>query len=379
MSSLNERIKRQLRGLQTDHLLRSPSITEGRADGMCERNGRLLVNFGSNDYLGLASKLYVPANTRHGATASALVSGRSAAHDRLESALAEFEGTESALLFPTGYAANVGTLCGLIGKQDAVFCDRDNHASIIDGARLSGASLHIYRRTRLKSLRASLADRRADFDCVIIVSDGVFSMDGTVAPLAELCELAEQFDASVVVDEAHGTGVLGARGRGACELLGVEERVLARVGTMSKAMGGMGGFVSGSKTLTRLLRNTARTQFFSTALPPSVCERMTDSLQFIQNNAASRQRLKKLTEFAHAQIRRLALSTVPEGVAPIVPVLIEGNKAVALAAERLAASGFFVPAIRSPTVKAGTERLRISLSTDHREEQIVAALEQLVN
>ncbi|HAD59869.1 MAG TPA: 8-amino-7-oxononanoate synthase, partial [Planctomycetaceae bacterium] len=166
-------------------------------------------------------------------------------------------------------------------------------------------------------------------------------------------------------------------GRGACEHARVEDRVLARIGTMSKAMGGMGGFVAGSESLTQLLRNTARTQFFSTALPPVVCERMTDSIRTIQNDAAGRQRLQQLTQFAHEQIGRLSLASVPGGIAPIVPIIVEGNEAVTAAAERLADVGFFIPAIRSPTVKAGTERLRMSLTVNHSEEQIATALRHM--
>lgn len=377
MSSLEERICRQLTDIQEKHLLRSPVITEVQPDGMCTRDGRELVNFGSNDYLGLAAVSGTGAATGLGAAASALVGGRSAAYDRLEAALAEFEATESALLFPTGYAANLGVLSGLIGKGDAIFCDRDNHASIIDGARLSGATFLVYRRQRLDALRIALSQRRAESECCVIVTDGVFSMDGTMAPLAELCDIAEEYDAAVIVDEAHGTGVLGRMGRGACEHARVEDRVLARIGTMSKAMGGMGGFVAGSESLTQLLRNTARTQFFSTALPPVVCERMTDSIRTIQNDAAGRQRLQQLTQFAHEQIGRLSLASVPGGIAPIVPIIVEGNEAVTAAAERLADVGFFIPAIRSPTVKAGTERLRMSLTVNHSEEQIATALRHM--
>ena len=377
MSSLEQRILRQLTDLRHQHLLRGPVVTEVLPDGMCTRDGQQLVNFGCNDYLGLGARSGIAASAGFGATASALVGGRSAAHDRLETALAEFEATESALLFPTGYAANLGVLTGLIGKGDAVFCDRDNHASLIDGARMSGAAFHVYRRQRLDGLRSSLADRRSDFECCVIVTDGVFSMDGTVAPLVELCDIADEYDTAVLVDEAHGTGVLGRMGRGASEHAGVEDRVLARIGTMSKAMGGMGGFVAGAESLTQLLRNTARTQFFSTALPPALCERMAGSLQTIRQEPAGRQRLQQLTECAHQQLERLSLDSVPCGVAPIVPIIVPGNEAVIAAAERLADAGFFVPAIRSPTVKAGTERLRMSLTVDHSEEQIAAALKHV--
>ncbi|MEZ6131967.1 MAG: aminotransferase class I/II-fold pyridoxal phosphate-dependent enzyme [Planctomycetaceae bacterium] len=312
-----------------------------------------------------------------GATASALVCGRSSWHAALENALAEFEDTQAALLFPTGFAANLGVLTGLVEAGDAVFCDRDNHASLIDAARSCAGRLLVYRSNDLSTLQRSLKRRRCEHERVYIVTDGVFSMDGRVAALSVLCEIAEQHQAAVIVDEAHGTGVLGSHGRGACDLCDVEGRVLLRIGTMSKAMGGLGGFVVGDRPIIDLLRNVARTQFFSTALPPAICAAMLQSLKIITAEPQRRERLAELVAFAHQTLADFGLQTVDRGVAPIVSVLIPGSHSVQDVSQRLHDAGFFLPAIRPPTVAAGTDRLRMSLSVQHTTTQIKAALQQI--
>lgn len=375
---LTQRIKQRLSELEAIDRRRVPRIVESFAGGRCRVDGQDAVNFGSNDYLGLAFERHAePASTepvQKGSTASALIAGRTPVHARLEEALAEFETTESALLFPTGYAANIGVLTGLAEAGDVVICDRENHASIIDGARLSAAELLVYRRDRLESLEQSLHRRRGSYRHVFLVTDGVFSMDGTVAPLADLCGIAERFDASVIVDEAHATGVLGRHGRGACEHCGVEDHVLARVGTMSKAMGGLGGFVVSSEPIVELLRNTARTQFFSTALPPIVCQAMLQSLQIIRTQPERRLQLVNLHQRIQTRICDSALNTIANGAAPIVPVIIPGEKEAIRVSTELLKRGFFVPAVRSPTVRQGTERLRLSFGVGHSADSLDAAV-----
>jgi len=382
--SFENRVQQRLQELHDQQRFRAANVVQLLANGRCEINGQALINFGGNDYLGLAHEVgrvfREEAVTQVGATASALVAGRSHLHHDLENALAAFEATEAALLFPTGYAANLGVLTGLVEDGDAVFCDRDNHASIIDAARASAGKMLVYRRDRLAALQQSLAKRRHEFRNVFLVTDGVFSMDGTVAPLAELCDLAEQFDARVIVDEAHGTGVLGTHGRGACDLAcgndgaSVEDRVLLRVGTMSKAMGGLGGFAVSTQPVIDLLRNTARTQFYSTALPPAMCAAMLESLRIITSEPERRERLQQLTRLAHIEIVARGLSTVPSGVTPIVPVIVPGEAAVMKASKALREAGYFVPAIRTPTVRAGAERLRLSFGVHHSEEAVTNVL-----
>ncbi|MEQ9411342.1 MAG: 8-amino-7-oxononanoate synthase [Fuerstiella sp.] len=388
MSRVNllKRIGQRLQNLEQQGRRRVARVVDSHADGSCDIDGCRLVNFGSNDYLGLAHQAgTVFRETRAGqlgATASALVTGRTAAHARLEETLASFEQTEAALLFPTGFAANLGVLNSLVETNDAVFCDRDNHASIIDAARASAGTMLVYRRERLEALAGSLRRRRSRFEHVFIVTDGVFSMDGTVAPLPELCDLAEQYDASIIVDEAHGTGVLGTSGRGACDACGVEDRILLRVGTMSKAMGGLGGFAVADQPVIELLRNTARTQFFSTALPPVICDAMVESLNVIRSEPQRRSRLAELGADFRRCLAEAGLPSIDNGVAPIIPVLIPGERAVVQLAERLQTDGFFVPAIRTPTVRSGTERLRVSFGTCHTADQLktlCAALIQHTN
>lgn len=376
MSRIHKEIDRRIIELQTKHLLRNPRSITSHADGTCDWNGQRLINFSGNDYLNLSHDVakcesYRDVAARQvGATASALVSGRTEWHERLEGRLAEFEKTEAALLFPTGYAANVGLLTGLVQADDVVLCDRDNHASIIDACRQSDGDMLVFRRDRLEALHQTLTRRRNSYNNVFIVVDGVYSMDGTVPDLKTLADLAEEFEAALIVDEAHGTGVLGASGRGASELAGVEDRIFARVGTMSKAMGGLGGFVVSDRSTISLLRNTARTQFFSTALPPSICVAMLEALRIIEAEPARREYLQSLVQAAHQSCREANLQSVGDGPAAIIPIVIGNSADVQRISQQLQSDGFFVPAIRPPTVKSGTDRLRLSLSIQHTTEQI---------
>lgn len=379
-SNFRQSYLQRLQKLDADGLIRTSRVVDTHGDGTCSIDGSRLVNFGGNDYLNLAHEVSRSQHVRSvfarqvGATASALVIGRSHHHETLETELADFEATESALLFPTGYAANLGVLGGLITSRDAVFCDRDNHASIIDAAKSCDGQMYVYRRDRLDAFENSLERRRTNFERIYIVTDGVFSMDGCVAPLLEICDIAERFGAAVIVDEAHGTGVLGDHGRGATDHREVESRILLRIGTMSKAMGGIGGFAVADRTTIALLRNTARTQFFSTALPPPICVAMSESLRVIQAEPERRQTLAELTAFAHRQIVERGLSTAGVGVAPIIPILAPTGLCVQQLSTNLLDAGFFVPAIRPPTVPEGTSRLRMSLSVQHTVDQIEGVL-----
>ncbi len=254
----------ELESLKDQHLLRRPSIRGGPQGASVVVDGQRLLNFGSNDYLGLSQdprlRDAVTEAVRHsgwGSGASPLITGRTAAHAELERHLATFEQAEAALVFPSGFAANAGTLGCLAGDSDVIFSDAKNHASLIDGCRLARATVQIYPHADCHALRdllvASTQVRRR-----FIVTDSLFSMDGDFAPLTDLVELAEQYRAILVVDEAHATGVIGAEGRGVCELMGVENLVPVRVGTLSKALGSVGGFVVGRQTLIDWLYNRAR-------------------------------------------------------------------------------------------------------------------------
>ena len=380
MRAVLSRCEERLTTLKSQDRLRVPRTVDLLPGGRCRIDGSEVVNFGGNDYLGLAQelgqseRLTEVLKSQIGATASSVVAGRSRHHAELERDLARFEDTEAAILFPSGFAANLGVLTSLVEPEDAVFCDRENHASIIDAARNSDGQLLVYRRDNLERLRETLQRRRAGFQNVFLVTDGVFSMDGEVAPLDSLCDIAEEFDAVVIVDEAHGTGVLGASGRGACDFFAVEDRVFLRIGTMSKAMGGLGGFAVSHQSTIELLRNTARTQFYSTALPPVICEAMLESLRIIRAQPERRERLAELTEEARRLVADSGGCVIGDGVGPIIPIAAVDEKHVVSTSKRLLASGFFVPAIRPPTVPRGTSRLRMSLNTQHTKTQIADAI-----
>jgi 8-amino-7-oxononanoate synthase len=340
-----------------------------------EIDGQLLVNFGSNDYLGLASHPEVIAAVRSsldkegwGAGASPLVTGRSELHAALERELAAFEGTEAALLFATGYAANVGTITALVGKGDAIYSDELNHASIIDGCRLSGAAVHVYRHCDLDHL-ATLLKQRESFGRRLIVTDSLFSMHGDFAPLPGLASLAEEHGAMLFVDEAHATGIFGEYGGGLCKQLPLKAGVHIRVGTLSKALGSHGGFVAGTLKLIDWLTNRARPYVFSTAAPAAVAAAGIAALAIVAREPQRRGRPLRLAAQLRHRLEQAGL-IAPGRASQIVPVALGDPTRTLNAAAKLRRRGFFVPAIRPPSVPDGQSLLRISLTYLHTEQQI---------
>jgi len=384
---LYQRIEASLKHLSGAHRVRERRCADAVSTTEYILDGRPCVSFATNDYLGLTRHPKVlrafasAAAEQYGAGASALIAGRSSLHEQLEKTVADFETTESAVLFPSGFAANYGTLTSLIGSQDAIFCDRDNHASLIDGCRASAGKFFVYDRSKPDHLHELIKRRRQGFEAVFIVTDSVFSMDGTLADLPQLCDIAESHEAAIVVDEAHATGVFGNSGRGVCELQGVENRVAVRVGTFSKAVGGMGGFVAGNRPLCDWLWNSARSQFFSTALPPAVCAAAIASLQVMRAEPERQQRLMAQAVLARQCIAEAGLQTVFDDVSPsfspIVAIALGDDERAVRVSRRMQDAGYFLPAVRPPTVAAGTARLRMSVCCDHSEEQIRAAVYQL--
>ena len=345
--------------------------------------GQTLVNFGSNDYLGLAADPRIAAAVKvaidqygWGSGASPLVTGRSELHAELERKLAEFEATEAALLFPSGYAANVGTITALVGKGDAIYSDELNHASIIDGCRLSGAAVHVFpnqwssasRQEDLDQLDALLHEGTG-FRRRLIVTDSLFSMHGTYAPLAELALLAKKHNAMLLVDEAHATGVAGEHGRGLCEDAGIEEAAHVRVGTLSKALGSHGGFVAGPRRLVDWLANRARSYVFSTAAPAAIAAAGLAALEIVRNERHRRQRLEKLASHLRGKLFKRGL-TQPTSCSQIIPMVVGDADRTMAAATELRRRGFVVPGIRPPSVPKGQSLLRISLTCLHTLEQI---------
>lgn len=345
-------------------------------EGRCRLDGEELCNFSANDYLGLAqdprvreAAIEALRNAGAGSGASALVSGRTPWHERLEAALAAFENQDAAVLFPSGLAANTGVIAALAGPVDVVFCDRFNHASLVDGCRLSGAKLRIYRHNDLRQLAQSL-EKASDARRRWIVTDSVFSMDGDLAPLKELVDLAEHYSAGLIVDEAHATGVFGTHGRGVAELAEVEDRIDVRIGTLSKALGGLGGFVAGPKALIEYLWNRARTQVYSTALPPAVCAAAMTALEILQREPERRRRLWMLSDQLRQGLNERGIEPYANSTGPIVPIVLGSPTTAVEAAAQLKDRGYLVGAIRPPTVPKGTARLRISVSTVHREDDV---------
>jgi 8-amino-7-oxononanoate synthase len=364
-------------------LTRTLSARGATTPGRFICNGREILNFGSNDYLGLASdeRLIEAAGIAAkaygwGAGASPLVSGWTDAHKALVDEIRSFEQTEAAMLFPTGYAANLGTIAALVGKEDVVYSDRLNHACLIDGARLSGATVRVYPHADAGRLGGSLERDAGCFRRRLIVTDGVFSMDGDLGPIDKLVELAEHFDSMLMVDEAHGTGVFGADGRGACSAVGVSERVPIKVGTLSKALGSIGGFVAGSDRLIRWLTNHARSQIYSTALPPAAVAAAQTAIEIVRKEPWRREHVHALSGRVRAALRDAGLD-VGMSTGPIVPVIVgDVDKTMALSG-RLLETCMFAPAIRPPTVPEGTARLRVSLSAAHTEadaDRLIAAI-----
>lgn len=340
-------------------------------------DGRQVLNFCSNDYLGLASDenlraamVDAVAEVGVGSGASHLVCGHSEEHHALEQELADFCGRDRALLFSTGYMANIGVLQAILGRGDAVFEDRLNHASLIDGALLSRAQFHRYPHLGLSSLSAMLAKNTATRK--LIVTDGVFSMDGDVAPLKDLADLARQHEAWLMVDDAHGFGCLGTNGAGLTALHGLDqERVPILVGTLGKALGGFGAFVAGSDALIETLIQFARSYIYTTAMPPAVAAAVRASLACVQTQAWRRDTLSDRIDFFRQASANAGLELTESNTA-IQPVFVGSDHLALALSDALLERGFWVTAIRPPTVPEGTARLRITLSSAHTEAQISA-------
>jgi len=348
-------------------------------------DGRQLVNLCSNDYLGLAADRRLSAAAARaaeregaGSGASRLVAGDLPVHGALERRLAAFKGTDAALLFNSGYHANAGVPGALVGRGDAIFSDALNHASIVDGCVLSRAEPFRYGHLDVDELDELLAATKARRK--LVVTDAVFSMDGDAAPLRDLADACDRHGAMLYVDEAHAVGVLGARGAGLAEELGVAHRVDVHMGTLGKALGSFGAYVAGTRRLVDLLVSKARTFVFTTALPPAACGATLAALDVIEAEPGRRERLHALALRMKAGLGRLGFD-VARVVGPIFPVLL-GTEERALAVSRaLRARGFFVRAIRPPSVPRGTSRLRVTLTARHTDAQVDAflgALEEVV-
>lgn len=374
--NLDDRLAAGLDTLEHEGRLRVPKILSDSPRARTVVDGRPVVNFASNNYLDLAGHPAVVEAARAaaadwgaGATASRLLGGSLAVHRELEEALARHKNTAAALVFPSGYHANLGAIPALVGPGDSVFLDRLAHASLVDGARLSKARLRVFAHNDPEDLDQALA--RAEGEKWVI-TESVFSMDGDRAPLKAIAEVCRKRGARLYVDEAHGTGVWGPGGRGWVNALDLEKRVDVCMGTLSKALGAQGGFIAGSDVLVRWVQNRARAFIYSTALSPGAAAAAREALRIAVAEPERRARAFDLSA-------RLRQGLGVEGEGPIVPLLVgEDHDALALAAA-LWEQGLFAPAVRPPTVPAGTARIRFSVTAGHTEADIDRALAVVEN
>lgn len=349
-----------------------------RIDGrfLVDDDGRRLLNFGSNDYLGFALASATPSPSTHaanniaGSTASALVCGWTLQHHRLAESIAALESTESAVLFPSGFAACSGTIATLAAPGDLILSDALNHASLIDGCRLSKADVVVYPHGDVAFVQQQLQQTARAGQRVWIVTDSIFSMDGDIAPLADLVEVAQRYDADLIVDEAHGTGIFGQAGSGVVEMLGLKNEIAVRIGTLSKSIGAQGGFVAGPQAVIDYLINHCRPLIFSTSLSSGAVAAAQRSIDQIQSDPQPRVHVRRLSRRLREAIGQQCVPGDPAAEVPIIAHIVGNDSAATQASFELQQAGFYVPAIRPPTVPTGTARLRISLSAIHTDEDV---------
>ncbi len=378
---LAKTIAEDLRNLQEEGLYRQMRLVAGSQGGRVVLDGREVLLLCSNNYLGLANHpalqvASILAIERYGASsgASRLVSGNMELHQELEARIAAFKGTERALLFSSGYAANTGIIPALVGKGDLLFSDRLNHASIVDGASLSRARLVRYPHNDLAALRRLLLETKTT-GRRLIVTDGVFSMDGDLAKLAELVALKREFGALLMVDDAHGSGVLGATGRGSAEQCGVMAAIDIHMGTFGKAFGSFGAYAAASAELIDYLINRARSFIFSTALPPAVLAASIAAIDLVEASEGQelRERLAGNTLLFRTAVQSAGFDTMGSAT-QIVPLFVGPAETVMECSRLLLAEGVFVQGIRPPTVPAGSCRLRCTLMATHTEADLLQAV-----
>jgi len=374
-----------LEALKQENLYRTRRVIDSAQGIYLQIGGRRVLNFCSNDYLGLANHPDIIAAFKQaadeygvGSGSAHLVCGHSREHQALEEELASFTGRERALLFSTGYMANVGVIAALMGAGDVVYQDKFNHASLLDGGLLSGAHFKRYLHKDINNLQLKILKNQTSRKSMI-VTDGVFSMDGDCASLASLAAIADQQNAYLMVDDAHGFGVLGETGAGLVEQCGLDQyQVPLLVGTLGKAFGTSGAFVVGSELMIETLIQKVRTYIYSTALPPAIAAATRVSLLRVRQDSWRREKLKVLIERFQIGVKQLGLVVMPSESA-IQPVLLGSSEKAMQASEYLLTQGIWVSAIRPPTVPQGSARLRITFSALHNEQHIDQLLTALDN
>ena len=368
-------ISDELIKIKESGLYRDLTAVENAQDTHIKIEGKTYLSFCSNNYLGLASHPSVVAAVKDavelygwGAGASRLVSGNMTLHETLENEISKFKKKDAAIVFPTGYMANLGVITSLVSNGDLVICDKLNHASIIDGCRLSGADFRVYAHCNMEKLE-NILKKSAKYNCKLIVTDSVFSMDGDLAPLPDLVKIAAKYNAMLMVDEAHGTGVFGENGRGVVEHYDLGNEVYVVMGTLSKAIGSLGGYVSGDIDLISYLRNKARTFMYTTALPPAVCAASIAGIKLIQEDPSMRVSLWNNVRFIKDKLNSLNINTI-SSESQIIPILIGDAKKAVKVSKLLYDNGILIPAIRPPTVPANSSRLRMTVMSSHTKQDL---------
>lgn len=375
-------LKRELEELEKQGLFRTLRLVNGPQDAKIVIGAKSLINLSSNNYLGLSNNkrlknAAIDAIRKFGvgSGASRLISGNMLLHKKLEDRLAQFKKTDAALVFNSGYSANLGVITSLAGKDDIIFSDKLNHASIIDAIILSRAEFRRYPHKDIKNLELLLKKYNI-FRRRLIVTDTVFSMDGDLAPLPELAYLAKKYNCLLYIDEAHATGILGKGGKGALEYFGIEDEAIIQMGTLSKAVGAFGAYVCGTKMLIDYLINKARPFIYTTALPVSVCAGAIAALGIIENDGLLRHRLCENIKFFRQALRSFGFK-ISDDPTPVIPLLIGDAVKTIEFSRRLFSKGVFVQGIRPPTVPAGTSRLRITLMATHKKKDLEYALDKI--
>ena len=372
---LNTKLKKELDVKKSNHLYRSRKILESPQSVEPIINGKKVLSFCSNDYLGLANHpdliyRFKQAADQYGVGSGSahLVSGHSAEHHALEEELAEFMGTERALLFSTGYMANLGVVSALCDRHSEIFEDKLNHASLLDAALLSRAKRIRYPHLEASNIQQRLVESKADNK--FIISDGVFSMDGDLAPLVELVKLSKESKATLIIDDAHGIGVLGNKGKGVIEYFDLDNKqVPILVGTLGKAFGTAGAFVAGSEELIETLIQKSRSYIFTTAMPAAVAAATRQSLTLVEKESWRREKLKSLISQFRKGAAELGFELI-DSITPIQPIIIGSSEKTLTLSEKLLEKNILISAIRPPTVPEDTARLRVTFSATHTEEQV---------
>lgn len=369
--------------VKTMDLYRAPVSYRPLDAAYVEAEGEKYLLLATNNYLGLTHSLKVKQAAMKaieeygtGSGGSRLTTGSHPLYEKLEKKIAAFKGTEAAVIFNTGYMANVGTISAVVGKGDIVFSDELNHASIIDGCRLSKGQTAVYRHADMNHL-AELLKNTPCSGRRLIVTDGVFSMDGDIAPLDRIVKLAEEYQAMVMVDDAHAVGVLGQGGRGTADYFGLKGRVHIQVGTLSKSLAAEGGYVAGSQALIHYLINKARSFIFSTALSPAVIGTAYAALEELESSPSMVEKLLANADYVRTALTHAGLQ-IDGSITPIVPIVV-GEAGIAIKmAEELKKAGIIISAIRPPTVMPGASRLRLTVSAAHEQADLLEAVESII-